>query len=77
MTESSIDPAIMQRLKQSAPEICYSQSHTVSCDGGGGALGHPRVYYTIGTQGFVECGYCDRAFVLDAARDGRCESTGE
>ncbi|MEM1419853.1 MAG: zinc-finger domain-containing protein, partial [Pseudomonadota bacterium] len=31
--------------------------------GGGGALGHPRVYLTIGEQGFVECPYCDRRYV--------------
>jgi uncharacterized Zn-finger protein len=35
----------------------------VSCDGGG-ALGHPLVYLTIAAQGWVECGYCDRRFVL-------------
>ncbi|WP_420871276.1 zinc-finger domain-containing protein [Marinicauda algicola] len=35
------------------------------CDGGGGALGHPRVYYELGDEGFVECGYCDRRFVLE------------
>ena len=37
---------------------------TVSCDGGGGALGHPLVYYTFGPgQTAVECGYCGRRFV--------------
>ena len=38
------------------------------------ALGHPRVYLHIDDQlGFVECGYCDRRFVLEggpAALDG-------
>lgn len=36
----------------------------VSCDGGGGALGHPKVWLEMGEAGFVECGYCDRRFVL-------------
>jgi uncharacterized Zn-finger protein len=36
----------------------------VPCDGGGGALGHPLVYLTMGTRDDVECGYCDRKFVL-------------
>ncbi len=36
----------------------------VSCDGGGGALGHPRVYLEMGEAKQVECGYCDRKFVL-------------
>ena len=35
----------------------------VSCDGGGGALGHPTVYYTFDNTPSVECGYCDRKFV--------------
>jgi len=36
---------------------------SVGCDGGGGALGHPLVYYTFGTRGQVDCGYCGRRFV--------------
>lgn len=35
--------------------------HQISCDGGG-ALGHPRVYYTFEKQDEVVCGYCDRLF---------------
>lgn len=58
-----------------APETILVDERRVSCDGGGGALGHPRVWYTIGERGFVECGYCDRRFVLaggpaDSAQDG-------
>ncbi|RZV49477.1 MAG: zinc-finger domain-containing protein, partial [Sphingomonadaceae bacterium] len=29
------------------------------------SLGHPRVFYEIDEKGFVECGYCDRRFVLE------------
>ena len=33
--------------------------------GGVGALGHPRVWLEIDPKtGFVECGYCDRKYVL-------------
>ena len=39
-------------------------SRRVKCDGGGGALGHPVVFYDMGEESFVECGYCDRRFVL-------------
>ena len=46
------------------PEIIVVNSTRVSCDGSGGALGHPRVYLEMGDQNFVECGYCDRRFVL-------------
>ncbi len=40
------------------PEKC---DH-VSCNGGGGVLGHPKVYYTFHGQDDVVCGYCDRLF---------------
>lgn len=38
----------------------------VACDGGGGALGHPLVYLTIGASGHVECPYCSRVYRLKA-----------
>jgi len=47
------------------PEIVVVTSRHVSCVGQGGALGHPKVWYRIPEEtGFVECGYCDRRFVL-------------
>ena len=42
----------------------------VSCDGGEGALGHPRVFLNIGPQGWVECPYCDKKFVLKTGKTG-------
>jgi len=53
-----------------APEVIVVTSHRVKCDGGGGPLGHPVVYYEMGEEDFVECGYCDRRFV-------RAEGAGE
>ncbi len=51
----------------SAPiETVRAASGTVSCDGGGGALGHPRVYLTLAAQGVVDCPYCSRRFVRSA-----------
>ena len=35
----------------------------VSCDGGGGPLGHPKVWYTFDKAGRAECTYCDRLFI--------------
>lgn len=35
----------------------------VSCDGGGGPLGHPKVWYTFDDHNRAECVYCDRLFV--------------
>jgi uncharacterized Zn-finger protein len=49
-----------------APEIVETDNTRVACDGGGGALGHPRVYLEMGDENFVECPYCDKRFVLKA-----------
>ena len=46
------------------PEVVRVRSRRVACDGVGGALGHPRVYMELGEDGWAECGYCDRRFVL-------------
>ena len=48
-----------------APETETVTSSRIACDGGGGALGHPRVWLAIGAEGWVECPYCDKRFVLD------------
>lgn len=47
-----------------APETVEVEALQVSCDGDGGALGHPRVFLNMGEKTFVECPYCDRRFVL-------------
>lgn len=50
------------------PEIIRTATARVSCDGTGpglpAALGHPRVFLQIDEHGYVDCGYCDRRFVL-------------
>ena len=46
------------------PEIIEVDDTVVACNGGGGALGHPRVFLNLETDGFVDCPYCDRRFVL-------------
>jgi len=46
------------------PEVIVVDKHRIACDGGGGALGHPRVFLEMGTGAQVECPYCDRKFVL-------------
>jgi len=38
----------------------------VACDGGGGALGHPKVYLKIEPEkGSIACPYCSRTYVLE------------
>ena len=49
------------------PETLRTASRRVACDGSGdvpAALGHPRVWLEIDEKGYVDCGYCDRRFVL-------------
>jgi uncharacterized Zn-finger protein len=65
-----------QTIAPPAPEIIVVDDHRVSCDGGGGALGHPRVYMEMGAAGFVECGYCDRRFVMSGHGHREDELTG-
>jgi uncharacterized Zn-finger protein len=54
---------------QPPSELVRTSSARVACDGatdipGGAALGHPRVWLQIDEHGYVDCGYCDRRFVL-------------
>ena len=62
-------------------EISRVSLSRVACDGaadipGGAALGHPRVWLQIDEHGYVDCGYCDRRFVLiGGPADGADQST--
>ena len=58
-------------MSRPAPEIEIVTSWKISCDGDEAlALGHPRVWLTIGHDtGWVECGYCDRKYVLKAGAE--------
>ena len=50
------------------PETIRTHKRRISCDGAGdipAALGHPRVWLEIDPdQGYADCGYCDRRFIL-------------
>ena len=51
---------------QEPPEVETVHSLRICCDGGEGALGHPRVWLSIDeATGWVECGYCDKRFVYE------------
>jgi len=52
------------------PEIIYVSSKRVACDGGQGALGHPRIFLEMGEEDRVECGYCDRLYVYRPGHAG-------
>lgn len=65
----------MTNAKPSAtpdPEVIYVSTHRVACNGGGGALGHPVVWYSL-EDGEAVCGYCDRKFIYKP--DAACEGT--
>jgi len=44
-------------------EIVEIDEMVTSCNGSGGALGHPRVYLNLAPSGRVECPYCSKVFV--------------
>lgn len=47
-----------------APETKIVDSYRIACDGGEGALGHPRVWLQIPNEhGWVECPYCDCKYI--------------
>ncbi|MCR9214961.1 MAG: zinc-finger domain-containing protein [Proteobacteria bacterium] len=47
-----------------AIETIEVEKSKIACDGGKGALGHPRVFLNMGDKGQVECPYCGRVYVL-------------
>ena len=48
------------------PEVEVVRTIRVSCDGSGPSVGHPRVWLSIDPKvGHVDCGYCDKRFVLE------------
>jgi uncharacterized Zn-finger protein len=50
-------------------ETIYIDEMVAACNGGGGPLGHPRVYLNLAPLGKVECPYCSRLFVNRAFAD--------
>lgn len=52
----------MSKLKN---DVILTTSKRVACDGGGGALGHPKTWLDMGQDMQVRCKYCDRIFKYD------------
>jgi uncharacterized Zn-finger protein len=61
--------SMLQPLPYAAIELIHKQpvrwtkSKVVSCDGGGGPLGHPKVFINTDKAEIVPCGYCGVPFV--------------
>ena len=45
-------------------ETIIVEQTQLACDGGVGALGHPRVFLNMEGKGYVDCPYCGRHYVL-------------
>lgn len=60
---------MIQSTAKSAPEdVVMVTKWKVACDGGEGALGHPRVWLSIPQdKGEATCGYCDKTYRIDRA----------
>lgn len=57
-------------------ETTYVEGSVAVCNGGGGPLGHPKVYLNLSAEGKAECPYCSRLFVRDGAKAAEA-GTGE
>jgi uncharacterized Zn-finger protein len=54
------------------PEIISIPTSKTACDGDA-ASAHPRVFLTVNAQGFVDCPYCGKHFVLDEKAHGNSD----
>lgn len=45
-------------------ETIRTSGKRVACEGGGGPLGHPRVWLNLGHDDQVVCPYCSRRYIL-------------
>jgi uncharacterized Zn-finger protein len=68
MTDSKAAAMIRRRARSEIVtepfETITVDTDRVACDGGGGPLGHPKVYLNLGKDGRIECPYCSRIYVL-------------
>ena len=57
-------PAAPPQPTRAATEVIAVDDPVVACDGGDGALGHPRVFLRIvGRE--IMCPYCSRLYILN------------
>jgi uncharacterized Zn-finger protein len=68
MTEAKVAAMMCRRNRREIVtepfETITVDTDRVACDGGGGPLGHPKVYLNLGAENRVECPYCSRLYVL-------------
>ena len=70
MSNPGVQPLLWRgaakRGQMEPTEIIDVDKEVVACDGGEGALGHPRVFLNMKGQGQIDCPYCGIRFVLTA-----------
>lgn len=48
---------------KTSPDVILTSEKRVSCDGGGGALGHPKVFFEFKPgEDTLACSYCGQLF---------------
>ncbi len=57
-------------------ETIYIDEMVAACNGGGGPLGHPRVYLNLAPAGRVECPYCSRLYLNRVMSGAGAQSGG-
>jgi len=65
-TDMSLQPNPLSAMELIAQEpIRLAQGRKAVCDGGGGPLGHPKVFINLDQPGPRTCGYCGIRFEQD------------
>ena len=59
---------ISQSDTETVSQKIYTNEKRVACNGGGGSLGHPQVWLTLGSDDQVICPYCSRTFVASSSQ---------
>ena len=52
--------------RKASANVIVTNQLRVACNGGGGTLGHPKIFLTLGNDGRVTCPYCSCEFVKSA-----------
>lgn len=63
LTKETNDRWAIDLIAAVPPKVVTTRK--VSCDGGGGALGHPKIFINLDPEGPQSCNYCGLRFVLD------------
>lgn len=58
--------AAVDLIAEIPPQV-VKKGHVGICDGGGGALGHPKVYINVDKPGTQSCTYCGIRFIAESS----------